>query len=170
MAKFRMAFGILRCKAGKHMFQAGGGFPDLYFCFFCIWAAQLKLAEATLLMASTAGNVEFTRASKQLRQLFQAPNAATKEDISHVAEAPASTQDDDLSYEARLAFRKGNKQRTGAKNAPRFLSKSAGKKFRPKKGEQEKNGFNRRTGGRNRRYRSGSEYHLLPKYPTRQES
>ena len=115
------------------MFPAGGGFPDLYTCFLCIRAAQLKPAEKTLLMASMAGNVEFTRLSKQLRQLSQAPNAATKEEISHVTEAPASTPDDDLSYEALLANREGIKQRTGAGIAPRSPSKSSGKKSRPKK-------------------------------------
>ena len=85
------------------MFPTGGGLPDLYICFLRIRAAQLKPAEKTPLMASTAGNIEFARAPKQLRQLFQAPNAVTKEDILHVTEAPASTPDDDLSYEARLA-------------------------------------------------------------------
>ena len=32
-----------------------------------------------------------------------------------------------------------------------------------------KNGFNRRAGERGRRYRCGSEYHLLPKCPIKQE-
>ena len=87
-----------------------------------------------------------------------------------MTEAPASAPDDDLSYEAWLAYRRGNKQRTGAKNPPRSSSKSSGKKPKPGKRAQEKNGFNRRTGGRNRCYRRGSEYHLLPKCPTRQET
>ena len=101
--KFLMEFGILRRKAEKHMFPTGGGLPDLHICFLCVRAAQLKPAEKTLLMASMAGNIEFTRAPKQLRQLFQAPNAAPKEDILHAAAEPASIQDEDLSYEARLA-------------------------------------------------------------------
>ena len=121
-------------------------------------------------MANIAGNVEFSRVSEQLRYLFQAPNVVTTVDILHVTKAPASTPDDDLPYEARLAYRKGNKRRTGAKNAPRSSSKSSGKKHKPKKGEQEKNGFNRRTGERNRCYRRGSEYHLLPRCPMRQEN
>ena len=37
----------------------------------------------------------------------------TKEDISHVTEEPASTTDKDLSYEARLAYRKAKKTTTG---------------------------------------------------------
>ena len=78
------------------------------------------------LMESMAGGVEFTRVSRQLRQLFQAPTAATKEDILRVTEAPASTPDDDLSCGARLAYKKGDKQRTGAKNTPRSSPKSGG--------------------------------------------
>ena len=150
------------------MFPTGGGFPDLYICFLCIKAAQFKPHEKALLMASMGGNVEFGRMSKQLRQLFQAPNAVTKEDISRVSEA--SVPEDDLSYEARLAYRKGNKQRPGAKQAPRSSSKFSGKKYKPQEGEQEKNGFNRRTGERNRCYRCGSGYHLLPKCPMKQEN
>ena len=60
--KFLMEFGILRRKAEKHMFPAGGGFPGVNICFLCIRAAQLKPTERTLLVASTAGNNEFTRA------------------------------------------------------------------------------------------------------------
>ena len=85
------------------MFPTGGGSPDLCICFLRIRAVQLKPAEKTLLMANMAGNIEFTRVSKQLRQLFQAPNAEPKEDILHVAPEPASTQDEDLRYEAWLA-------------------------------------------------------------------
>ena len=136
--------------------------PDLSTCFLCIKAARLKPNEKTLLMASIGGNVEFGRLTKQLRQLSQAPNAVATEDILQVSEASALLPGGDLSYEARLAFRKGNKQRSGAPNAPRSSSKSAGKKSKPRKGEQEKNGVNRRAGGRNRFYRCGSEYHLCP--------
>ena len=111
--KFLTEFGILRRKAGRHMFPAGGGFPDIYICFLRIRAAQLKPTENTLPMASMAGNIEFTGASRQLRQLPQPSNAAAKEDILRVAADPASIQDGDLSYEARLAYKKGAKQRTG---------------------------------------------------------
>ena len=81
--KFLMEFGTFRRKAENHMFPTGGGSPDLYFCFLRIRAAQLKPAEKTLLTAGMAGNIEFTRVSKQLRQLFQACNAAPKEDFLH---------------------------------------------------------------------------------------
>ena len=84
-----MEFGVLHCKAEKHLPPTGGGFPDLYIRFLRIRAAQLKPAEKTLLTASMAGNIEFAQASKELRQLFQAPNAASKEDILHVAGEPA---------------------------------------------------------------------------------
>ena len=103
------------------MLPSGGGSPDLYICFLRIRAAQLKPAEKTLMMASMAGHIEFTRAPKQLRQLLQPSNAAAKEDILRVTAEPASTQDEDLFYEARLAYKKGNKQRTGGEKCPPLL-------------------------------------------------
>ena len=39
IGKFLMEFGILRRKAEKHMYPAGGGFPDIFICFMCIKAA-----------------------------------------------------------------------------------------------------------------------------------
>ena len=158
--KFLMEFGILRWKVEKHMFPTGGGFPDIYICFLRIKAAQLKRRGRTLLMASLGGQIDFTRASKQLRQLFQPTNlAATTE--------PPPPQTEDLSYEAWLAFKKAINNEPGVQVLPVPPTNPWGGS-RPKKGEQEKNGSNRRTGERNRRYRCGTEYHLLPKCPLRQ--
>ena len=107
---------------------------------------------------------------QQLRQLFHHPNSVTKEDIFSVAEEKPVSQDEDLSYEAWVAYRNKQKQPTGAGAASRPSSKNGnGKKPKVPKGGQEKNGFNRRTGERNRCYGCGSEYHLLPKCPTKQE-
>ena len=53
--KFLMEFGILRQKAEKHMYPAGGGFQDLFLCFQRIKAARLKPNEKTPLMASMVG-------------------------------------------------------------------------------------------------------------------
>ena len=133
-----MEFGILRQKAEKHMFPAGGGFQDLFICFQCIKAARLKPNEKALLMASMGGNVEFGRMTMQLRQLFQAPNAVSTGDILQVSDAPALMQGEDLSYEARLATRKGSKQQSGTTNASRSPSESAGKKSKPQKVRRKK--------------------------------
>ena len=62
--EFLMEFGILRQKAGKHMFPAGGGSQDLFICLQRIKAARLKPNEETPLMASMRGNVEFGRMTK----------------------------------------------------------------------------------------------------------
>ena len=91
------------------MYLAGGGFPDIFICILCIKAAHLKPAEKTLLMASLGGQIDFARMSKQLRQLFQPSNAAAKEDVLRVTEESASPPGEDLSSEARLAYKKGNK-------------------------------------------------------------
>ena len=87
-----------------------------------------------------------------------------------MTEDPAQSETEDLSYEAWLAYRKAGKQRTGEKGAARPSYKTPGKKSKSKQVGRRKNGFNRRTGERNRCYRCGSEYHLLPKCPVKQES
>ena len=145
--KFLMEFGILRQKAERHMFPAGGGCQDPFICFRRIKAARLKTNEKTPPMASMGGNVEFGQMTKPLRQLFRAPNAVSKEDILQVSDAPALTRGEDLSYEARVASRKKNKQSSGAANASRASSKSAGKKSKPQKGAQEKMVFIAERGG-----------------------
>ena len=167
--KFLMEFDIFRRKAEKHMFPTGGGFPDFHICFLRIKAAQLRPREKTLQMASLGGQIDFARSSKQLRQLFQPTNSAAKGEILRVTTESTQAQIEYLSYEAWSAYKKGNRQQTGGKGAPRSPSKSSGKKSRTKKGEQEKNGCNRRTGERNRCYRRGSEYHLLPECPMKQD-
>ena len=70
---FLMEFGIFLREAEKHMYPTGGAFPGLYISFPRIRAAHLKPNAKTLLMASMAGNVEFARLSKKLRQLFRRP-------------------------------------------------------------------------------------------------
>ena len=167
--KFLMEFGILRQKAEKLMCPAGGGFEDLFICFQCIKAARLRPNDRILLVASLGGSVDFARVTQHLRQLFTQP-AATKEDIFPVMEEMSGTPPDDLSYEAWVAYHQKRKSPTGGGNPSRSRSnKGKGKKNKPPKGGKERNGFNRRTGERNRCYGCGSEYHLLPKCPTKQE-
>ena len=119
-------------------------------------------------MASLGGSVDFPRMKQQLRQLFHHPKSVTKEDVFSVAEELQAHSDEDLSYEAWLASRKQQKQPAGAGIVSRSpFKKGNGKKQKASKGGQELNGLNRRTGERNRRYGCGSEYHLLPKCPTK---
>ena len=100
------------------MSPAGGGFPDIYICFLCIRAAQLEPTEKTLLMASMAGRIGFFRVSKQLCQLSQPTNPAAKEDILRVTTEPSPPPNEDSSYEARSAYKKGNQQRIEGKVLP----------------------------------------------------
>ena len=87
-----------------------------------------------------------------------------------MTEDSAQLAPDDLSYEAWLAYRKAGKQRAGEEGAARPSYTAPGTGGESKQVEQGKNGFNRRTGERNRCYRCGGEYHLLPKCPVKQES
>ena len=90
------------------------------------------------MMACMAGNVEFARAPKQLRQLFQSPNAAIKGGILHVAGESAQLAPDDLSYYAWLAYRKAGEQRTGEKRAARPSHKAPEKRGNPNRRNKEK--------------------------------
>ena len=90
-------------------------------------------------MASLGGSVDFSRMKQQLRQLFHHPNSVTKEDVFSVAEEQPVPQDEDLSYEAWVAYRKKQKQPAGTGAAPRPSSKNGnGKKPKAPKGGQEK--------------------------------
>ena len=121
-------------------------------------------------MASLGGSVDFARTKQQLRQLFHQSNSVTNEDIFPATEEKTGLRGEDLSYEAWAAYRNKQKQSSGAGAALRPSSKGDnGKKSKSPKGGQEKNGFNRRTGERNRCYGCGSEYHLLPKCPSKQD-
>ena len=64
-----------------------------------------------------------------------------------------------------MAYRKAGK---GQKTASLGQKKAKGKGH--KSDEQARNGFNRRTGERLRCYECGSEFHLLPKCPKRQNT
>ena len=152
------------------MYPSGGGFEDLFICFQCIKAARLKPNDKILLMASLGGTVDFARITQQLRQLFNQSNPALKEDIFPVTEEPAESRPEDLSYEAWVSYQQKRKQKAVAGTPPRSQTKGGkGKKPKNPKGGSEKNGFNRRTGERNRCFGCGSEYHLLPQRPNKQE-
>lgn len=152
------------------MCPSGGGFEDLFICFQRIKAARLKPNDRILLMTSLGGAVDFARVTQHLRQLFNQSNSATKEDIFPVTEEKSDQRPEDLSYDAWVAYHQRRKQSTAGGSASRSHSKAGkGKKPKTPKGGREKNGFNRRTGERNRCYGCGSEYHLLPKCPNKQE-
>ena len=72
-------------------------------------------------------------------------------------------EDEDLSYDAWVAYRKAGKGRKNSQPNARSKSKGKGRRMH----EQERNGINRRAGERNRCYGCGSEFHLLPKCPKR---
>ncbi len=66
--------------------------------------------------------------------------------------------EEDLSYDAWVAYRKAEKGRKDSQQNARSRPKGKGRKT----DEPERNGINRRTGERNRCYGCGSEFHLLP--------
>ena len=84
-------------------------------------------------------------------------------DILRISADAGGAEDEDLSYEAWIAFRKAGRSHKDPPQGMRPRPKRKGSK----PDEQVRNGFNRRTSERNRSYNCGSEFHLLPKCPKR---
>ena len=109
---------------------------------------------------------DFPLLAKQMRQISQPVGGVQKEDILNISADAGRTDDEDLSYEAWVAFRKAARSSKDSTQGMRPRPKSKG----GKPDGQVRNGFNRRTGERNRCYGCGSEFHLLPKCPKRASS
>ena len=120
----------------------------------------------SLAMASVQGSLDYPLLAKQMRQISQPVGGVRKEDILNISADAGGTDDEDLSYEAWVAFRKAARSRKDSTQGTRPRPKSRGSKA----DEQVRNGFNRRAGERNRCYSCGSELHLLPKCPKRTNS
>ena len=167
MERFLLEFDLLRAKAERKI-QVGFRFPDSFISVLCMGNGSLSAHQKTLVMASVQGSLDsYPALAKQMRQILQPVGSAQKEDV--LMHSPTIMADnvgideEDLSYEAWVAYRKAGKGRMNSQQYAR--SKSKGKGSKPH--DQERNGLNRRTGERNRCYGCGSEFHLLPKCPRR---
>ena len=109
-------------------------------------------------MASAQGSLDYPLLAKQMRQISQPVGGVHKEDILNISADAGGTDDEDLSYMAWVAFRKAAESRKDSTQGLRPQPKRKGSK----PNEQDRNGFNRRTGGRNRCCSCCSEFHLLP--------
>ena len=130
--------------------------------------AGLTSHQKTLVMASVQGSLDsYPSLAKQMRQILQPVGSTLKEDV--LMSAPpimadnVEIDDEDLSYDAWVAYRKAGRGRKNSQPGARPKQKGKGRKMH----EQERNGINKRTGERNRCYGCGSEFHLLPKCPKR---
>ena len=72
------------------------------------------------------------------------------------------SEDEDLSFDARAAYRAA---KTARRDSPRRSRSKLGGANKVGGGWQVLDGVNRRTGERNRSYSCGIEYHLAPKCP-----
>ena len=125
--------------------------------------ALLSQNGKTLAMAAVQGSLDYPFLAKQMRQILHPVGGAHKEDVLNISADAGGAEDEDLSYEAWIGFRKAGRSRKDPPRGMRPRPRSKGSK----PDEQVRNGFNRRTGERNRRCCCGGEYHLLPKCPKR---
>ena len=167
MERFLLEFDLLRTKAEREI-QTGFRFPDSFISVLCMGNALLTSHQKTLVVASVQGSLDsYPALAKQMRQILQPVGGTQKEDIlmnsPNIMADNVGVDEEDLSYEAWVAYRKAGKGRKGPQQNARSRPKGKGSKMH----EQERNGLNRRTGERNRCYGCGSEFHLLPKCPRR---
>ena len=98
-----------------------------------------------------------------MRRLFGSCGGAGRQDVLITEESDGHSVRD-RNREARVTYKKVRRQGVGKKRKNGF-PKASGDKVKGR--GQTPNGFNRRTGTRNGRYRRDSEYHLAPERPCR---
>ena len=113
--------------------------------------------------AALAARLKFVDVAANMRRLFGSCGGAERQDVLITEEADEPSEED-RDREARAKYRKSKKQGAGQKRGDGTPKVSGGKL---KGGGRTSNGFNRRTGPRNRRYKCDSEYHLAPTCPWR---
>ena len=111
--------------------------------------------------AALAARLKFVDVAANMRRLFGSCGGAERQDVLITEEADEPSEEE-RDREARAKYRKSKKQGAGQKRGDGTPKVSGGKL---KGGGRTSNGFNRRTGPRNRRYKCDSEYHLAPKCP-----
>ena len=66
----------------------------------------------SLAMASVQGSLDYPLLAKQMRQISHPVGGVRKEDILNISADAGGTEEEDLSYEAWIAFRKAGESRT----------------------------------------------------------
>ena len=161
MERFLVEFDTLLRKAEARALEGGAssdGIPSI----LLMQNAALSQYGKTLLLASAQGPLAFRIVAKQTRQLFDFRGGTGRQDALGAADVGVKSDGEALSYEAWAAYRKAGKKGGNSiklsSNGPEWTRKLNGR-------GQTLNGFNRRTGGRNRCLTWDSEYHLAPKCP-----
>ena len=93
-------------------------------------------------MASAHGSPDYPLVAKKIRQISQPRGGAHKDDILNFTTDAGGIDDEDLSYEAWVAFRKAARGRKDQTQGLRPRLKGKGSK----QDDQVRNGFNPRTG------------------------
>ena len=109
---------------------------------------MLSKNEKSLILASAQGSLDYPLVAKRMSQISQPCGGAHKEDIPKIMTDDGGVDEEDLSYEAWVAFRKAAKGRADQTKGARSRPKGKGSK----PGEQVRDGCNRSTGERNRCY------------------
>ena len=150
MERFLLEFDLLRTKAERKI-QKGFQFPDSFISALCMGNAMLTSNQKTLVMAAVQGSLDsYPALAKQMRQISQPVGGTQKEDIlinsPNVMADTVGVGEEDLSYDAWVAYCKAGKSRKDLQPNARSRPKGKGRKT----DESERNAIDRRTGERNR--------------------
>ena len=143
--------------------EMGTGYPERFVSTLRMENAALSRHEQSLVMAICRRSLRFEDASANMRRLFGSRGGGSRQDDLFSGEA-AEPRASDGHLDVLAAYRKAKKQGAGRKKGGGPPERGGGE---VKWGGQTLNGFNRKTGQRNRRYRRDSEHHLAPRCPWR---
>ena len=143
---FLMDFDMLRQKAEARAIM-GSGSPDKFVSSLCMQNAALTQNGKTLVPASAGNALAFQSVSAQMRRLSGPCGHASRRDV--VVAADMETASDEEDFEAWAVYRKAKRAKKDAQGRGEQGSRGTKK---PSAEGRAKNGFNRRTGGRNRCY------------------
>ena len=108
--RFLLEFDILGTKADR-VIRQGFQFPDSFISILRTQSALLSKNEKSPAMAAVQGPLDYPLLAKQMRQISQLVGGPRKRDILNFPADSGGVDDEDISYEAWVAFRKAARSR-----------------------------------------------------------
>ena len=146
MDTYLVEFHTLRQKAEASMLM-GSGVPDEFVSALCMEGAALSKNEKTLALSNPRNTLASPGVWAQMRRLFGLRGYASRQDVRVSAEMDAMSEEE--YFEAWAEYRKAKRT---TKDGKRGGDNGRPEKRRPSEQGRTRNGFNRRTEDRNRRY------------------
>ena len=138
----------------------GFGLLDGFASVLCTRDAALAKSEKTLASAEIRSALASPEMASQMRRLFRPSGSVARQDVVVAADVGAASEGGDP--QAWAAYCKAKRARKNAKDSEDRVKQGGSKASEDGRTVR---GFNRRTGGRNRRLTCSSEYDYAPQSP-----